>query len=135
MRTLFSTTEGVTHEGKESAASIRRNSPSESRMLEKKKLDSKKWTEVDIYLITKSHLMPTSRSNHTTHHSSSIESPTLILPSRNHPDPSLFCATLTWKVSRCHKKSVRRVSTKLWTDNARAVAEVLSDDGSGGYKT
>lgn len=38
MRTLFSTTEGVTHEGKESAASIRRNSPSESRMLEKKKI-------------------------------------------------------------------------------------------------
>lgn len=34
VRTLFSTTEGVTQDGRESAASINRNSPSESRMLQ-----------------------------------------------------------------------------------------------------
>ena len=34
LRTLFSTTEGVTQEGRESAASISRNSPSESRTLQ-----------------------------------------------------------------------------------------------------
>lgn len=36
LRTLFSATEGVTHEGKHSAASISRNSPSESRTLKEK---------------------------------------------------------------------------------------------------
>lgn len=34
VRTLFSTTEGVTQDGRESAASISRNSPSESRTLQ-----------------------------------------------------------------------------------------------------
>ncbi len=34
VRTLFSTREGVTHEGRQSAASISRNSPSESRTLQ-----------------------------------------------------------------------------------------------------
>jgi hypothetical protein len=86
------------------------------------------------YLIAKSHFSLIPRSSHTRHHSSSTESPTLIRPSRNHPDLSLSWTTLIWKVSRCHKKSVRRDCTKFWTAKARDDTDVLSESDSGGYK-
>jgi hypothetical protein len=53
VRTLFSTTEGVTQDGRESAASISRNSPSESRALQDRRevfLDSSS-EQVLTYLI------------------------------------------------------------------------------------
>ena len=57
VRTLFSTTEGVTQDGRESAASISRNSPSESRTLQERRksfLDSSS-ERVLTYLIVTSH--------------------------------------------------------------------------------
>jgi hypothetical protein len=56
VRTLFSTTEGVTQDGRESAASISRNSPSESRTLQDRRMVFRCSSErVLTYLIVTSH--------------------------------------------------------------------------------
>jgi len=83
-------------------------------------------------LIMASHFELISFNNQTVHHSSSMESPTLILPSKIH-DPvfSGFGTTFTSNESRCQIKPDRRESTKFRMHAAKAIAEALSDASEG----
>ena len=102
VHTLFSAFVGVTHDGRASAASIRRNSPSESITLEKcKQLEYAEGGE--DHLIATSHFALISLSNQTAHHSSSTQSPTLIRPSSFQPSDASYLTTFSSKGSRCHR--------------------------------
>ena len=85
-------------------------------------------------LMATSHLELISLSNHTASHSSSTQSPTLILPSNIHfVGSSGFATSLTSNESRCHIKSRSFSSTTLVMHAARLVEKALSERSVGGY--
>lgn len=133
LRTLFSALEGVTHEGSFSAASMSKNSPSESKMLRiLVSADHSKNLNI-AHLITKFHLLLSSLKSQTVHHSSSMQSPMRIRPSRTQMSAlsSGSGATLSSNASRCHRCPLIKDCTCSKRSAARAVAETRSDCSNG----
>lgn len=80
------------------------------------------------YLAATSHFFVSSRRSQTAHHSSSMQSPTRILPSSTQESlsPSGSGATLSSKESRCQRCSGRSVFVYSIMSVASAVAETRS---------